>query len=132
MTEGMPQEPAKKGGKGCKIALIIVGILVILGIIAGWVLCSYGPGWVRSAAVKGLEQMEEQVVDKLPDEFDADEMCGAFKDAREYVAAENVSMEQFGTRLQSTMSTIQAAMEDESIDMDEAREILEDLKDLKR
>jgi hypothetical protein len=122
MTE---QQPPRKGmSKGCRIALIIFGILLLLVIaviVLSYVFCSQIQDFVIEKAVNSAE---EAVLRDLPAGFDEQEVKSTFREFKEALKSGALQDEENAERLQKLVHEVQYALSDEEIDKEELERIL--------
>jgi hypothetical protein len=131
VTPGEPTHPEKKKkGKGCKIALIIVGILVVIAIIAGYFVCTNIDKIAKFAVVKTIDAFEVKIMESLPDGYDEDEVKNVFENARKAFEEGKLSGEKAGMKVQEISMTFQQAFDDDELTTEELDEVLEQIKKL--
>ena len=124
----MTDQPQKKGmSKGCLVALIVVGILVIMVAVAGitcWMkkddLVKYGV----TKLVGGIAQMAEADPQPGVDPQHLKDFADAFE--QRVNKADSIDFEKFGLLAQQ----LQPIAQDEKIDSAEARELYEAVFDI--
>lgn len=117
-------------GKGCKVALIIFGILavfLIAAIIVGYFYCAdIGKVFVG----KLIDSVESKVLADLPPGADEAQVKQSFKDFRDAVAKGALSKEGSKEKLGLLGEQVKNALEDQQIDSTELDQILETMRDI--
>jgi MoaA/NifB/PqqE/SkfB family radical SAM enzyme len=130
VTPGEPTHPEKKKGKGCKIALIIVGILVVIAIIAGYFICTNIEKIAKFAITKSIDAFEVKIMDNLPDGYDEAEVKEVFENARRAFKEGKLSGEETGMKVQEISMTFQHAFDDDELTTEELDELLQQIREL--
>gem|GEM_PF-2386955 len=131
VTPGEPTHPEqKKKGKGCKIALIIVGILVVIAIIAGYFVCTNLDKIAKFAVMKSIDAFEVKIMDDLPDGYDEAEVKHVFENARKAFEEGKLSGEETGMKVQEISLTFQQAFDDDELTTEELDELLQQIREL--
>ena len=130
MENSRPQEPIhpekRKRGRGCKIAVIILGVLLVIVIVAGYLICTN----VHKLAGMALKQVEEDMVKNLPDECDEAVVRDTFGDARRALDEKRINVEEAGYLIQRIAKSHQDAMEDGELTAEEVDGILDQVRTL--
>ena len=131
VTPGQPTHPEKKKkGKGCKIALIILGVLVVIAIIAGYFVCTNIDKIAKYAVVKTIDAFEVKIMESLPDGYDEAEVKEVFENARKAFEEGKIDGEKAGLKVQEISMTFQQAIEDEELTTEELDELLQQIREL--
>jgi hypothetical protein len=131
VTPGEPTHPEKKKkGKGCKIALIIVGILVVIAIIAGYFVCANIDKIAKFAVMKTIDAFEVKIMDNLPDGYDEAEVEQVFENARKAFDEGKLSGEKTGMKVQEISMIFQQAFDDDELTTEELDELLQQIREL--
>jgi hypothetical protein len=125
-----PTHPEKKKGKGCKIVLIILGILFIIVVIAGYFVCTNMEKIAKFAVTKTIGAFEAKILDNLPEGYDEAEVTETFDDARKAFEEGRVSGDRAGRKVQEISMTFQDAFDDDSLTTEELDELLEQIREL--
>lgn len=132
ITPGQPIHPEKKKkkGKGCKIALIIVGALVVIAIIAGYFVCTNIDKIAKFAIMKSIEVFEVKIMENLPDGYDEAEVKEVFENAGKAFEEGTLSGEKAGMKVQEINMTFQQAFDDDELTTEELDELLQQIREL--
>lgn len=131
VTPGQPIHPEKKKkGKGCKIALIIVGALVVIAIIAGYFVCTNIDKIAKFAIMKSIEVFEVKIMENLPDGYDEAEVKEVFENAGKAFEEGTLSGEKAGMKVQEINMTFQQAFDDDELTTEELDELLQQIREL--
>jgi hypothetical protein len=125
-----PTHPEKKKGKGCKIALIILGVLFVIVVIVGYIVCTNIDKIADYAVTKSIDAFETKILENLPQGYDEAEVKETFDEVRRAYAEGELSGEELGPQLQVIGRSVQDAFEDEELTTEELDEILERMRDL--
>ena len=116
--------------KGCKVALIIFGILAVLviaALVVGYFYCAdIGKAFVG----KMINTVEAKVLADLPPGTDQAQVKQTFKDFRDAVAKGALSKEGNKEKLGLLGQQVKDALEDQQIDSTELDQILETMRDI--
>jgi hypothetical protein len=111
-------------GKGCKIALIIFGIILVLiiaAIIVSYIYCDrIGQAFMN----RMMDAVEDQVLSDLPEGYDRDMVQQEFTDFREALLSGAFKDEGKANDIQRLGTEFQAAMTDSEIDGEELGRII--------
>lgn len=129
-TPGQPTHPEKKKGKGCKIALIILGVLFVIVVIAGYFVCTNMEKIAKYAVTKSIDAFEAKIMENLPDGYDESEVEDVFDDARRAFEEGEIDGERLGKEVQRVSLTVQDAFEDDELTTEELDEILKQIREL--
>lgn len=130
VTPSQPTQPEKKKGKGCKIALIILGILFVIVVVAGYFVCTNMEKIAKYAVTKSLDAFETKIMENLPEGYDESEVEEVFDDVRGAFDRGELSGEQLGTDIQRISVSVQDAFEDDELTTEELDGILEQMRGL--
>ena len=132
VTPGEPIHPekVKKKGKGCKIALIILGVLVVIAIIAGYFVCTNIDKIAKFAVVKTIDAFEVKIMESLPDGYDEAEVTEVFESARRAFEDGKIDGEKVGMKVQEISMTFQQAIDDDELTIEELDELLQQIRGL--
>ncbi len=119
-----PTHPEKKRGKGCKIALIILGVLLVIVVVAGYLICTN----VHKLANLALTSVEDEIIKNLPEGYDESEVRGAFDDARRAIEEKRTDVGEAGVRVQVITKSYQTALEDDELTAEELDGILNEVR----
>jgi multidrug efflux pump subunit AcrB len=119
-------------GKGCKVALIVFGIIVVLviaAIIVGFFYCNdIGKAFVTKMA----DTVEAKVLADLPPGANEDQVKQTFKDFRNAVDRGALSRPGSKQKLQILGEQVKDALEDKQIDSTELDRIMETMRDISK
>lgn len=115
-------------GKGCKIALIIGGIIFVLliaAIIVGYLYCEkIGEAFLD----KMVDSVEAKVLEDLPAGFDESEVKTEFRDFKEALKSGALKDHGKANELERLATDLRMAMSDEKIDADELQRLFEGMR----
>lgn len=118
MTDPTQMQTSKKGmSKGCLVALIVVGVLIVMVVVAGIVCYAKKDELLRSGAVLTINEIKTQLAEKPAEGVDTvqvNRMADAFV---ERLRQQEVDLEQYGLFMQQ----MQAILQDEKVDSAEVR-----------
>jgi ABC-type transport system involved in cytochrome bd biosynthesis fused ATPase/permease subunit len=116
----------KKGmSKGCLIALIICAIIAVI-IIAMAVVCYvYKDELIEAGLNKMTETLSAEIIKDLPEGVTETDVNGLMDEFKQAIKEQKV--DQF--ELQGLSATFQQIMDDKVITQDEAKEILDDIRE---
>lgn len=124
----MPEELGtvqKRGmSKGCLIGLVIIGILAVLILVLGTLTYFYWEDIANWGLEKTTEMIAMEIKANLPAEYseqDVDELFDRLTRALKNKEIDASSIQKLATQFQ-------LYLEDQKIDVDEAREIIEEIK----
>ncbi len=124
MSEELKAAPKKVMSKGCLIGIIVIGILAVLVIGVMTTLYIYQDELLEWGLEKTTEMIAMEVKANLPDEFSEAEIDELFIRFREAVLNNDIEP----TRIQNLATQFQKYLEDQKIDEDEARWIIEEVR----
>ena len=114
--------------KGCKVGLIIFGILFVLfvaALIVGYLYCEkIGVAFLD----KMVDSVEEKVLADLPDEFDEADVKSVFRDFKRAIKSGALKDKGHANELQNLATEFQQAMTDDKIDADELERLLKKMR----
>jgi hypothetical protein len=117
-------------GKGCKIALIIFGILVVIVLAAIVVSMIYCEKIGVAVLQKGVDLVEAKALEDLPAQFDEDQVKAEFQAFREALDAGVLSDKGNTPELERLGRRVQRALDDDEIDAEELEQILESMREI--
>ncbi len=123
-----PEKPKK--GKGCKIALIVLGILFVIVVIGGYIVCSNIEDIAKFAINKSIDAFETKILEDMPEGYDEAEVEEVFEEVRIAFKEGELTGEETGFKIQEISNTVNEAFEDDDLTTDELDEILDELRDL--
>lgn len=116
--------------KGCKVALIIFGILFVLlvaAIIVGYLYCDRIGVAVMNKMVDGVES---QVMKDLPPGYNETDVKAEFDKFRDALASGALQDKGIAPKLELLGTEVKTALEDKQIDADELQRILESMREI--
>jgi len=106
--------------KGCTIALIAAGVIVLAVIILGVYICS-NPEKIVSLL---MDQVEKEVIANLPDGYTADSVHQLIADFKDGFKKGTIDPKQ----LAAFSATFQSAYADQKLDKEESKKLIEELE----
>ena len=125
MSEELRVAPKKGMSRGCLIGLIVVGILAIIVIGSGIVCYVYQDELLAYGLEKTTDMIALEIKANLPEEFTEADIDKIFDRLRMAVLNKEIDP----TRIQNLASQFQSYLEDQKIDVDEARKLIEEIKE---
>lgn len=125
LSEEIKATPKKGMSRGCLIGLIVVGILAIIVIGSGIVCYIYQDELLEFGLEKTTDMIALEIKANLPEEFTEAEIDELFDKLRKAVINKEIDP----TRIQSLATQFQSYLEDQKIDVDEARKLIEEIKE---
>ncbi|MCK4858598.1 MAG: hypothetical protein KAT58_11560 [candidate division Zixibacteria bacterium] len=114
----------KKMGKGCKVALIIFGLLLLLliaAVVVGYFYCEKIGTIVLE---KMVDQVEQKLLADLPDGFEEQDVKTQLRDFRELIRSGALKNEKNAKRIEQLGQEVSMALSDGKVDADELERIL--------
>lgn len=127
VPQQQPQERKKR--RGCRTALIVVGILFVVLVIAGYFAC---PHLAKMAIDKSLSALESEVIAQLPENYSEDDVRVIFEKVRTAFKEGRIKGDQAGLSIKNASEVVQEALADGELTPEETDKILETMKDLVR
>jgi hypothetical protein len=121
------EETKTKRRRGCRTALIVFGIVVLLLIVVGYFTC---PRLAKFALEKSFSALEEGLVEKLPEGYDEQEVRDLLHEVKQGIVDGRISGEQAGPKIQAAATYVQSALSDDELTPEETDEILKRLREL--
>jgi len=135
MTDSTPEQPISpqpspppKKRSGCRTALIVFGIVVIIAIVVGYFTC---PKLLKVAMDKSISTLKDNVVENLPEGYDGSEIEENFNAIAEAFREGKLKGREAGLAVRETAEIVTNAIEDGTITLDEAEDISKALKSLR-
>jgi len=125
VPQQQPQQPKKR--RGCRTALIVVGVLFVILIIGGYFAC---PHLAKMAIDKSITALESKVIEQLPDGYNEDEVHVIFEQVRTAFKEGKIKGERAGLSIKNASEIVQEALADGELTPEETDKILETLKEL--
>ncbi|MFH1893345.1 MAG: hypothetical protein ABIK83_11780 [Candidatus Zixiibacteriota bacterium] len=125
VPQQQPQQQKKK--RGCRTALIVVGIVFVVLIIGGYFAC---PHIAKMAIDKSISALETKVIEQLPDGYNEDEVHAIFDQVRTAFKEGKIKGETAGLSIKNASEIIQEALADGQLTPEETDKILETMKEL--
>ncbi len=125
MSEELKAVPKKGMSRGCLIGLIVVGILAIIVIGAGVVCYVYQDELLEYGLDKSTDMIALEIKTNLPEEFTEAEVDELFDRLKQAIKNKEINPES----IQKLVMQFQSYLEDQKIDMDEARKLIEEIKE---
>ena len=126
MSDELKATPKKGMSRGCLIGLIVVGILAVIVIGSSIVCYVYRAELLEFGLEKTTDMIALEIKANLPEEFTEAEIDELFDRLRKAVMSEEIDP----TRIQNLATQFQSYLEDQKIDVDEARKLIEEIKDV--
>lgn len=123
-----PEKPKK--GKGCKIAVIVLGILFVIVVVGGYFVCSNIEDIAKFAINKSIDAFETKILEDMPDGYDEAEVREVFEEVRTAFKEGELTGEETGLKIQEISNTVNEAFADDDLTAEELDEILDELRDL--
>ena len=112
--------------RGCLIGLVIVGILAIIVIGSGIVCYIYQDELLEWGLEKTTEMIALEIKANLPEEFTEQDVDNLFDKLKQAIKNKKIDP----SKIQKLATQFQLYLEDQKIDEDEAREIMEEIKEI--
>ncbi|MCP4705866.1 MAG: hypothetical protein GY865_14800 [candidate division Zixibacteria bacterium] len=125
MSEELNAVPKKGMSKGCLIGLVVVGILAIIVIGSGIVCYVYQDELLEYGLDKSTDMIALEIKANLPEEFTEAEIDELFDKLKQAIKNKEINPES----IQKLVMQFQSYLEDQKIDMDEARKLIEEIKE---
>jgi len=117
----------KKGmSRGCLIGLIVAGILVIIVIGSGIVCYVYQDELLEWGLEKTTEMIALEIKANLPEEITEQDVDELFEKLKQAIKNKEIDP----SKIQKLATQFQMYLEDQKIDEDEARAIMEEIKEV--
>ncbi len=126
MSEELKTETKKGMSRGCLIGLVIVGILAIIVIGSGIVCYIYQDELLEWGLEKTTEMIALEIKANLPEEFTEQDVDNLFDKLKQAIKNKKIDP----SKIQKLATQFQLYLEDQKIDEDEAREIMEEIKEI--
>ena len=125
LSEELNATPKKGMSRGCLVGLIVVGILAIIVIGASVVCYVYRGEILEYGLEKTTDMIALEIKANLPEEYTEKEVDELFMKLRTAVLNEEIDP----TRIQNLATQFQEYLEDQKIDVDEARKLIDEIKE---
>lgn len=125
MSEELKTETKKGMSRGCLIGLVIVGILAIIVIGSGIVCYIYQDELLEWGLEKTTEMIALEIKANLPEEFTEQDVDDLFDKLKQAIKNKNIDP----SKIQKLATQFQLYLKDQKIDEDEARKIIEEIKE---
>jgi flagellar basal body-associated protein FliL len=116
-----------KKRRGCRTALIIVAVVLVVVVVASYFAC---PHLAKYALNKTVGALEEGMIEKLPEGYDAEEVRQVFREVKTAFREGQISGSDVGPKIQGVGEFIKNALEDDELTTEEVDEILKRLRAL--
>ena len=126
MSEELKTETKKGMSRGCLIGLVIVGILAIIVIGSGIVCYIFQDELLEWGLEKTTEMIALEIKANLPEEFTEQDVDNLFDKLKQAIKNKKIDP----SKIQKLATQFQLYLEDQKIDEDEAREIMEEIKEI--
>lgn len=124
MTDQLGAAPKKGMSKGCLIGLIVVSILAIIVIGSGIICYVYQDELLEWGLEKTTEMIAMEIKANLPEEYTEQDVDELFDKLKKAITNKEIDP----TNIQKMATQFQVYLEDQKIDEDEARKIIEEIK----
>ncbi|RKX20953.1 MAG: hypothetical protein DRP51_04945 [Candidatus Zixiibacteriota bacterium] len=126
MNEEVKTETKKGMSRGCLIGLIVAGILVIIVIGSGIVCYVYQDELLEWGLEKTTEMIALEIKANLPEEITEQDVDELFEKLKQAIKNKEIDP----SKIQKLATQFQMYLEDQKIDEDEARAIMEEIKEV--
>lgn len=125
MSDELNTAPKKGMSKGCLIGIVVVGILAIIVIGSGIVCYVYQDELLEWGLSKTTDMIAMEIKANLPDEFTEQDVDELFERLKRGITNKEID----ATKIQMLANQFQSYLEDQKIDEDEARKIINEIKE---
>ncbi|HHI02623.1 MAG TPA: hypothetical protein ENL22_03775 [candidate division Zixibacteria bacterium] len=126
MNEEVKTKTKKGMSRGCLIGLIVAGILVIIVIGSGIVCYVYQDELLEWGLEKTTEMIALEIKANLPEEITEQDVDELFEKLKQAIKNKEIDP----SKIQKLATQFQMYLEDQKIDEDEARAIMEEIKEV--
>jgi len=126
LNEEVKTETKKGMSRGCLIGLIVAGILVIIVIGSGIVCYVYQDELLEWGLEKTTEMIALEIKANLPEEITEQDVDELFEKLKQAIKNKEIDP----SKIQKLATQFQMYLEDQKIDEDEARAIMEEIKEV--
>ncbi len=126
MNEEVKTKTKKGMSRGCLIGLIVAGILVIIVIGSGIVCYVYQDELLEWGLEKTTEMIALEIKANLPEEITEQDVDELFEKLKQAIKHKEIDP----SKIQKLATQFQMYLEDQKIDEDEARAIMEEIKEV--
>lgn len=124
MSEELKAVPKRGMSKGCLVGLIVVGVLAVLILVLGSLAYFYWEDIANWGLEKTTEMIAMEIKANLPEEFTEQDVDDLFDKLKRALKNKEID----ATKIQMLATQFQTYLEDQKIDEDEARMLLNEIK----